>query len=92
VARALAHPILERARHADACRRETPVTLGEEDGLTEGVVDLAFREGEVWTVVDFKTDRELAESLPLYRRQVSLYAAAIAAATGQPARGVLLRV
>jgi len=75
------------------CRRETPLTLREPDGaLVDGIVDLAFLDDGVWTVVDFKTDRELDKELPVYRSQVRLYAAAIAAATGQEARPVLLRV
>jgi len=93
---ALAHPLLERARRAvgaGACRRETPVTMQTEDGtLVEGVVDLAFRDGATWVVVDFKTDRELEAALDVYRRQVQLYAQMVARATGEPARAVLLRV
>jgi ATP-dependent exoDNAse (exonuclease V) beta subunit len=64
VERAFAHDLLMRARRAaarGACRRETPVTLTLADGtLVEGVVDLAFEEGGEWTVVDYKTDREIA--------------------------------
>ena len=58
----------------------------------EGQFDLAFEDGDGWTVVDFKTDAELDASLDGYRRQVALYARAISAATGRPARGVLLRI
>ena len=97
VERLLTHEILVRARAADArgaCRRETPVTYMLPDGaMLEGVVDLAFEEAGEWTVVDYKTDRELAASgEDRYRRQVALYASAIAQATGQPAHGVLIRV
>ena len=65
--------------------------------LVEGVLDLAFREEEaagqgVWTVVDYKTDRELAGRKAEYEAQVSLYAAAVRAATGEDARAVLLSV
>ena len=64
-----------------------------EDGtLAEGVVDLAFREDGAWIVIDFKTDRELAAAQTTYEAQVRLYARAVAAATGESARGVLLRV
>jgi ATP-dependent exoDNAse (exonuclease V) beta subunit len=66
-----------------------------DDGtLVESVADLAFREpdGSGWTVVDFKTDAELAERLDRYRRQVALYARGVAQATGEPARAVLLRL
>jgi len=93
---ALAHPILDRARHADragACRREVPVTMQVDDGtLVEGVVDLAFRDEGGWVVVDFKTDRELEVALDVYRRQVQLYAQMVARATGEPARAVLMRI
>jgi ATP-dependent exoDNAse (exonuclease V) beta subunit len=97
VARALASPLLAeaaRAARAGRCRRETPVALRLDDGtLVEGLVDAAFLdEDRGWTVVDFKTDVELAGRLDEYRRQVGLYVAAIARASGMPARGVLLRV
>jgi ATP-dependent exoDNAse (exonuclease V) beta subunit len=94
---ALAHPLLRRAAAAEArgdCRRETPLLYRLADGsVLEGVVDLAFREdGAGWTIVDFKTDAEIEASLAAYEAQVRLYAAAIAAASGEPARGTLLRV
>jgi ATP-dependent exoDNAse (exonuclease V) beta subunit len=97
VERVLGHELLQRARRADergACRRETPVTLTLDDGtLIEGVVDLAFEEGGEWTVVDYKTDREIREKgEEQYRRQLSIYADAIARATGTPAAGVLVRI
>ena len=97
VERLLTHDLLLRARAADlrgTCRRETPVTCTLPNGtLIEGVVDLAFEEAGEWTVVDYKTDREVAASgEDQYRRQVALYASAIAQATGQPARGILMRV
>src|SRR5581483_12033900 len=48
VERLLNHPLLRRARAADArsaCRRETPATIVMPDGvLVEGIVDLAFEE------------------------------------------------
>jgi hypothetical protein len=97
VARVLSHPIMQRARHAEArgaCRREAPVTCMVGRGeFVEGVVDLAFEEHGEWTVVDYKTDREIAaDGEERYRRQVAFYAHAIAEATGQAARGVLVRV
>jgi ATP-dependent exoDNAse (exonuclease V) beta subunit len=94
--RALAHPLLVRsaaAARTGRCRRETPVTIRLEDGaLVEGVVDAAFVEDGIWTVVDFKTDVEMAGRILEYRRQVGLYRRAIASATGMPVRAVLLRV
>jgi ATP-dependent helicase/nuclease subunit A len=93
---ALRHPLLGRAQEALAlgkCRRETPVTLRVADGtIIEGVVDLAFEEDGAWIVVDFKTDAELEGRLEPYERQVGLYAAAVAAATGAKVWSTLLRV
>ena len=96
VSRVWRHPLLQRARGADArgqCRRETPVTVTLPDGsLMEGVVDLAFEDEGRWVVVDYKTDRELAAAEPEYRRQVAAYAAAVSAAMQAPASAVLVRV
>jgi ATP-dependent helicase/nuclease subunit A len=94
--RALAHPILQRARQASKrgeCRREAPVSLLEPDGtLVEGIVDLAFAENGEWLVLDFKTDQDVEQTLNAYSRQVALYAGAVAKAIGQPSRGILLVV
>jgi ATP-dependent exoDNAse (exonuclease V) beta subunit len=91
---ALVHPLLTRARDAwrrRRCRRETPITAVEPDGsILEGVLDLAFEEDDGWTVVDFKTQAELA-GLPA-RRQVAAYAAVVSRVTGRPARAVVLRL
>jgi ATP-dependent exoDNAse (exonuclease V) beta subunit len=97
VERVFRHALLARARAAatrGACRRETAVTCQLPDGMiVEGIVDLAFEEHGTWIVVDYKTDREfVAGGEERYRRQVALYAAAIAQATGAAATGVLLRV
>jgi ATP-dependent exoDNAse (exonuclease V) beta subunit len=91
------HDLVARARRAaarGACCRETPVTCTLEDGtVIEGVVDLAFEEAGRWQVVDFKTDREIDAAGEMeYRRQVSIYAAAIQEATGLPADALLVRV
>jgi ATP-dependent helicase/nuclease subunit A len=94
VAAALAHPLLVRARSAARVERETALMHRADDGsIVEGVVDLAFFEkGAGWTVVDFKTDLELAARKEAYVRQIDAYARAIAAATGEPAKGALLSV
>jgi ATP-dependent exoDNAse (exonuclease V) beta subunit len=97
VGRVLGHDLLARARQAaarGACRRESPVSCLMPDGtLVEGIVDLAFEESGRWTVVDYKTDREIeASGEERYRRQVGVYLTAITRATGRPADGVLVRI
>jgi ATP-dependent exoDNAse (exonuclease V) beta subunit len=96
VGAALAHPLMARAREAwrgGRCRRETPVAFRAPDGtLVEGALDLAFEDDAGWTVVDFKTDAELAAALGRYRRQVALYATIVAQATARPVRAILLQL
>ncbi len=98
-ARAQRHPLLERARQAEArgaCFREHPVCLKLEDGsVLEGVIDLAFVEphadGERVVLVDFKTDQELSD-IAAYARQLALYGKALEGALGLTVEPVLLRV
>jgi hypothetical protein len=96
VERVLLHAILRDAREAEKngrpCRREAPVSIVIDEVLVDGQVDLAFEDDQGWTVVDFKTDVELAGSEDVYRRQVALYTHAIAKISNRPARGLLLRV
>ena len=89
----LKHDLMRRARAAARMRRETPVTWTQKDGtLIEGVLDLAFDENQQTTVVDFKTDHELAAGEARYRAQLQKYVDAVAGATGRSARGVLFKV
>jgi ATP-dependent exoDNAse (exonuclease V) beta subunit len=93
VAAALHHPLLRAAAAASDCRRELPIMLRADDGtLIEGALDLAYRDADGWTVIDFKTDQDVGGRADLYRRQVALYARALQEATGVTARAVLLRV
>ena len=92
----LSHPVLERARRAwsaGRARRETPIATVLPDGaLLEGVLDLAFEEDDGWTVVDWKTQAELAAPAASHRRQVAAYASVVARVTGRPAAAVLVRL
>jgi ATP-dependent exoDNAse (exonuclease V) beta subunit len=92
----LKDPLFDRVRQADRagrCDRELPMTWTSPDGmLVEGTIDLAFDDGSGWTVVDFKTDRELATDLERYRRQVAIYCQALGAVRGTPAKGILARI
>ena len=93
---ALAHAVFDGARqaaHQGRCRREVPIAWRDPDGLlVEGVIDLAFEQGEGWMVIDFKTDEEFRGNEPAYRRQVGMYASAIQAANGARVSALLMRV
>jgi hypothetical protein len=89
----LAHDLMRRARAAARVRRETPVSWVQEDGtLIEGVLDLAFDEQDTTTVLDFKTDHELAAGESRYRAQLQQYVSAVTRATGRAATGILFRI
>ena len=91
----LSHPLFDEARYAANdgwCRRETPVTLRVGETLVEGVIDCAFATGGRTTVVDVKTDRAVGADLEAYRRQIGLYASAVARVTDGPVRAILLQV
>ena len=96
VTRVMRHATMADARHAIAsgyrCHREAPITMARDGAVIDGQIDLAFETAGGWVVVDFKTDAELGASEAVYRRQVSLYAEALAQITGRPARGVILRI
>ena len=56
------------------------------------MLDLAFEDDEGWTVIDFKTQAELAGPLARHRRQVSAYARIVGRVTGRPVTAVLMRL
>jgi ATP-dependent exoDNAse (exonuclease V) beta subunit len=89
----IAHPLWLEAMSSPAMRREFPVTVRVgERRLLEGVLDLAYRDGGGWVVVDYKTDADLDSNREIYVRQLRWYLHALASATGESARGVLLHV
>ncbi len=93
VATALRHPLLARARAADALHREFPVMARLDDGrMLEGILDLAFLERGTWHIVDFKSDAGHAERRARYHAQLQWYGLALARATGRPVEAWLLGV
>jgi ATP-dependent helicase/nuclease subunit A len=92
---ALKSSLMRRAASAQTVMRECPLMIKLEDGTAvEGIADLAFAEntgdGAVWTVVDFKTDVEVAPRLDEYRAQIRFYVRAVRESTRRPASGAIL--
>jgi ATP-dependent exoDNAse (exonuclease V) beta subunit len=91
-----AHPLCTEIEQADRLH-EVPYALPGDTG----VIDLLYRSGEAWTIVDFKTDEvrssaEMRETIvrEKYAEQVLRYMDAITSQLGQRPRGrlVFLRV
>jgi ATP-dependent exoDNAse (exonuclease V) beta subunit len=90
---ALQHACFTAARAAKEVRREVALLDFLDDGrVVEGNIDFAYDTGAEWVVVEFKTDVDVTEHRAAYESQTLTYVRAIAAATGRPARGVILRV
>jgi ATP-dependent helicase/nuclease subunit A len=92
--RALALPVMQRARAASRVWRELPVWLPQGTDLVEGVVDLVFEEDGALVVVDYKTDhiapeQALAQAAH-HAPQLQLYGRALAVATGTSVRDRLV--
>jgi ATP-dependent exoDNAse (exonuclease V) beta subunit len=85
-----------RMEAANVRRHEVPYSRIDEQGqLDHGVIDALFREGEGWTLVEFKTDRVREEELEAklvqedYVEQVGRYLAAAEHLLGKRPRPVL---
>jgi len=88
-ARAALRKLEEMAPAATHRHREHPVMVRLADGrIVDGRIDLAWSDGERWTVVDFKTDRKEKRRIA----QVQAYGLALQRATGLPVRGIVLEV
>jgi len=88
--RALALPVMARARRASRIWRELGVWFPDGADLVEGKVDLVFEEDGGLVVVDYKTDHLSAEQArdqaAHHAPQLQLYGRGLARATGMPVR------
>jgi ATP-dependent helicase/nuclease subunit A len=85
-----ATPVRAAARSA-AVHRELVVGALVGDTIVKGAVDLLYRDGESWVVVDYKTDRatDAVTFRARYEPQGAAYALAVEAAVGEPVREVV---
>lgn len=82
------HPLFEEITNSDARYHEVPYTYMDEGRTQNGYIDLLYRKGDVWHIVDFKTDSinsktELNKLLDLYTPQLFRYAKAVHGLLGQ---------
>ncbi|MHB8895326.1 MAG: UvrD-helicase domain-containing protein [Candidatus Geothermincolia bacterium] len=100
VAAVMSSEIWQRARQASSVMSEVAFELVADDGspvpvLVRGSIDLAFREGDDWVIVDYKTDSVPADGdwtaiAETYAPQVKLYARAFEQCTGQKVKETAL--
>ena len=79
--RMLASPEVHREWDFNLCLRDRGM-------IVQGMIDCAFREGDGWILLDYKTDRITDEAafLEEYRPQLEWYALALRELTGKPVR------
>ena len=89
-------PLWQRAKAADERYVEIPFALevpskelalppGPPEALLHGTIDVVFREGEEWSVIDYKTDsttNRIEQLTEYYAPQVRLYADSWSRLTG----------
>jgi len=85
--RALATPLMDRARRARRLWRELPLWFPQDGELIEGIVDLVFEEEDGrLVVVDYKTDHivehQALEQAAHHAHQLQLYGRGLTQATG----------
>jgi ATP-dependent helicase/nuclease subunit A len=98
VGRVLDSPLWKRAMDSSQHYSEVPFYTGikidkpedkAEDIVISGTIDLVFKEGDGWVIVDFKTDtvsgdRQLEELVSYYALQLELYRKAWESVVGEP--------
>jgi ATP-dependent helicase/nuclease subunit A len=91
IERFCAHPLREEIDHADERHHEVSYSRMNGNRSETGYIDLLYRKGNEWFVVDFKTDavrsedqyKKLAET---YSQQLERYAGAVKQLLGQEAK------
>lgn len=78
------HPLRKEVDQADSRMFEVPYSISRPagSGADSGRIDLLYRRGDTWYVVDYKTDEladaeEISEAVVEYRPQVERYRAAV---------------
>ena len=89
VRRALSAPSVISAAAAGRCYRELPVSVAVGGGVLDGVIDLAYFDGDRLVAIDYKTDvltgdDDVVRATARYRRQAGAYAFALAQILGRP--------
>jgi ATP-dependent helicase/nuclease subunit A len=76
-----------RIRLSDQIHREFPIIMQLGRSILRGKLDLAFRDKQGWTIVDYKSDRISADKLnerhEIYQRQLQIYALGWRELTGE---------
>lgn len=77
--------LLAELREAEEWYCEVPFCQKQSDALVHGVIDLIYRKGEAWHIVDYKTNAEYHQLAEKYAAQLAAYQKAFRELTAQEA-------
>jgi ATP-dependent helicase/nuclease subunit A len=77
--------LLSVLRKADAVYCEVPFCQQQGSEIVNGVIDLLYRTGDVWHIIDYKTNAEQKQLAEKYAAQLSAYRDAVRAIVGAEA-------
>ncbi len=80
--------VIDRARDAGRVFRELPFTVAVDGVIVSGAMDLVIEDADGLTIVDYKSDRDMAPGH--YRGQAGIYALALERITGTRPGQVLI--
>jgi ATP-dependent helicase/nuclease subunit A len=87
-------PLWARAVASPELYAEVPVSAAREGTILTGTIDMAFREGAGWVLVDYKTDafapEETERFVSYYAQQLKTYAHMWQDATSEPVQELYL--
>jgi len=94
VTAALQSPAVGNIARADRVLKETPFGIRLGGAVIEGRIDLVFKTGDVFRILDFKTEQFPGDDdprLPRYRLQLAMYALGFEKTVGiRPAEAIIL--
>ncbi len=85
VERFIQSPLFKRIQRSGQKYFEAPFALASDGHITQGVIDLVFKEEKGWVIVDYKTDdfEKDADRKMKYQKQLQLYKQAWETISGQ---------
>lgn len=77
---------------ADEFCCEYPICYKDGDVIYHGIIDLVYRRGEQWTIIDFKTNADLDDLDSKYMGQLQAYVSALEKAAGISAKAMTYHI
>ena len=84
--------LLAILRQADEVYCEVPFCQKRESEIVHGVIDLLYRCGDVWQIIDYKTNAERTQLAEKYAAQLAAYTEAVREIAGVEAQAKIYHI